>query len=81
MDKIEEKKKVIEIFDKMRHATPDSCSVLQVLQAAELIIADCIAQSFVGKKIDDSVYANIAAEIRMNTKVISRKLYNIEYDA
>lgn len=81
MDKIEEKKKVIEIFDKMRLATPDGCSVLQVLQAAELIIADCIAQSFRGEKIADSVFANIAADIRLNARIISRKLNNVEYDA
>jgi len=53
-----------ELYDAMRNAVPDDNNMLEVLRAAEMIIADCIAQSNFDKEREERAYKAIANDIR-----------------
>ena len=57
----------MEVYEAMRNAVPDDNNMLEVIRAAEFIIADCIAQSNVGKEVEEKTYKAIADEIRQLT--------------
>ena len=48
----------------MKNAVPDDNNMLEVMRAAEFIIADCIAQSNVCKDIEERTYKAIAEDIQ-----------------
>lgn len=62
-----EKKNVqryFEVYEAMRKAVPDDNNMLEVIRACELMIADCIAQSKVGKEVTERTYQAIADDIK-----------------
>ena len=58
----------MEVYDAMKKAVPDDNNMLEVMRACEFIIADCIAQSNVGKDIEEQTYKAIADDIRRFTE-------------
>ena len=58
----------MEVYDAMKKAVPDDNNMLEVMRACEFIIADCIAQSNVGKDIEEKTYNAIADDIRRFTE-------------
>ena len=65
-----EKKNVrryFEVYEAMKNAVPDDNNMLDVMRACEFIIADCIAQSNVGKEVEEQTYKAIADDIRIFT--------------
>ena len=66
-----EKKNVhryFEVYEAMKKAVPDDNNMLEVMRACEFIIADCIAQSNVGKEVEEQTYKAIADDIRKFTE-------------
>jgi hypothetical protein len=53
-----------DVYEAMKNAVPDDNKMLEVVRAAEFVIADCLAQSNVGTEIDDCVYQAIAKDIK-----------------
>ena len=54
-----------DVYEAMKNAVPDDNTMLEVVRAAEFVIADCLAQSNVGTEIDDLVYQAIAKDIKL----------------
>ena len=68
-----EKKKIeryMEVYEAMKNAVPDDSNMLEVIRAAELIIADCIAQTYAVKEIEEKTYKAIADDIQELTEVL-----------
>jgi hypothetical protein len=68
---IEDRQKVEEylrVYECMKQAVPDDTNMLAVMRACEFIIADCIAQSNVGKEVEEQTYKAIADDIRKFTE-------------
>ena len=68
-----EKKNVhryLEVYEAMKKAVPDDNNMLEVMRACEIIIADCIAQSNVGKEVEEQTYKAIADDIRKLTEAL-----------
>ena len=68
-----EKKNVhryFEVYEAMKKAVPDDNNMLEVMRACEVIIADCIAQSNVGKEVEEQTYKAIADDIRNLTEAL-----------
>ena len=57
-----------EVYEAMKKAVPDDNNMLEVMRACEFIIADCIAQSNVGKDVEEQTYKAIADDIRKFTE-------------
>ena len=53
-----------ELFETLKNAVPDDNNMLEVMRACELMIADCIAQSKVGKEVEEQTYKAIADDIK-----------------
>ena len=59
-----------EVYEAMKKAVPDDSNMLEVMRACEIIIADCIAQSNVGKEVEEQTYKAIADDIRKLTEAL-----------
>ena len=68
MSKKERLHKCFEIFDAMRDAVPKGSNVKDVIHGAEIVIADCIAQSYVGDDVDEKIYEIIADDIKISVE-------------
>lgn len=68
MDKKERLHRCFEIFDAMRDAVPKGSNVKDVIRGAEIVIADCIAQSYVGDDVDEEIYKIIADDIKLSVE-------------
>ena len=64
---MENTERIIKVYEAMKQAVPDDNNMLEVMQAAEIIIADCIAQSGVDKDIEDRTYKAIVDDIKNMT--------------
>lgn len=58
----------LEVYEVMKNAVPYANNMLEVIRACEFIIADCIAQSNVGKEVEEQTYKAIADDIRKVTE-------------
>ena len=67
MSKMENTERIIKVYEAMKQAVPDDNNMLEVMQAAEIIIADCIAQSGVDKDIEDRTYKAIVDDVKNMT--------------
>ena len=67
MSKIENTERIIKVYEAMKQAVPDDNNMLEVMQAAEIIIADCIAQSGVSKDIEERTYKAIVDDVKNMT--------------
>ena len=67
MSKIENIDRIYKVYEAMKQAVPDGSNMLEVLRAAEMIIADCIAQSGVSKDIEERTYKAIADDVKKIT--------------
>lgn len=52
----------------MRDAVPNGSNVKDVIHAAEIVIADCIAQSYVGDDVDEKIYKIIVDDIKLSVE-------------
>ena len=52
----------------MRDAVPKGSNVKDVIRGAEIVIADCIAQSYVGDDVDEEIYKIIADDIKLSVE-------------
>lgn len=64
---MENTERIIKVYEAMKQAVPDDNNMLEVMQAAEIIIADCIAQSGVDKDIEDRTYKAIVDDVKNMT--------------
>ena len=64
MNKIENTERYVKVYEAMKQAIPDDNNMLEVLRAAEIIIADCIFQSRVSKEIEERTYKAIPDDIK-----------------
>ena len=67
MSKIEITDRIGKLYEAMKQAVPDDNNMLEVIRAAEMIIADCIAQSGVSKDIEERTYKVIADDVKKVT--------------
>lgn len=70
MNKIENTEHCIKVYEAMKHAIPADNNMLEVIRAAELIIADCISQSGVSKEIEERTYKALADDIKDMTEIL-----------
>lgn len=68
MSKKENVQRYFRVYEAMSNVVPDDSNMLDVVRACELFIADCIAQSNVGKEVEEKTYKAIADDIRRFTE-------------
>ena len=56
--------RIYDLYDIMRKSIPDEYNMLEVIRAAEFILADCIAQSGVSDKIKEKTFESIPKDIK-----------------
>ena len=65
MDESKNVKKYMALYSIIGSAIPTEIySMLDIMRACELLIADCIAQSNVSKDVEEKTYASIGEDIK-----------------
>lgn len=67
MSKMENTDRIFKVYEAMNQAVPDDNNRLEVMRAAEMIIANCIAQSGVDKDNEERIYKAIADDVKHMT--------------
>lgn len=71
--------KYVDLFYIIGDAIPtEEYSMLDIMRAAEFLIADCIAQSNVSKEVEEKTYASIAEDIKNFATSFKQQYQQIE---
>ena len=71
--------KYMDLFYIIADAIPTKeYSMLDIMRAAEFLIADCIAQSNVSKEVEEKTYASIAEDIKNFATSFKQQYQQIE---
>ena len=76
MSKVEEVLEYLAIYEKMADAMPDDANMMAIIRAAELLIADCIAQAKLTAEDRQKAYAKISEDVKTFSEAYEKhKIY------
>lgn len=68
--------RIYDLYDIMRKSIPDEYNMLEVIRAAEFILADCIAQSGVSDEVKEKTFASIPEDVKAFEKTFREEETN-----